>query len=266
MEQLKAAFHSGSPRFVTVSGSSGVGKTALVSRFANDIENREQGAWFLTGKFDLQASSTPYSALAIALDRLVEEFSQGVRAALETNPMDLDEAALVCGVVPSLADILLPAESSVNNVLQVDHDVSPGVFRAERIRDALVSLLRRFAKDLRVVVFLDDVHWADDASLSVLQCLVDEERNESGASVETKNDLMLILSFRTNEVGHGAPALTTMLENSPDHLALELRNLSVKDLNEVVVHAVEQRRLGGNEDDTIELTEIIHRKTGGNGE
>jgi len=261
LEQLKAAFRSGEHPLVAVSGYSGVGKTTLVTSLLDDID--DEGTWFLTGKYDQQASSRPYSALSLALEKLVEDKSPVVRQVLQENPMDPEQVDLICGMVSSMADVFLSNDSleahEDHHTSAINDEVNTGVFRSERMRDAFVSLIRLFSKERKIVMFLDDVHWADEASLDLIQTLVCATNLAPNSAPVVDTNLMTILTFRSNEVSR-SPALVQMLETSSP-LTLEIGNLSAEALNKVVASSIERHREG----ECLELSRLFHRKTGGNG-
>lgn len=90
LKQLKDAFR-GNSNIVGVAGYSGVGKTALIETFTNQVmeHDNDDGCWILKGKYDQQVSSLPYSAIAAALMTLLggdDDYKQQVQRTLKRTP------------------------------------------------------------------------------------------------------------------------------------------------------------------------------------
>lgn len=254
LQQLRTAFSSPLHHpLVGISGYSGVGKTALVETFIHEKQEAEKddSTWFSFGKYDQQSSSMPYSAITLALSKLVIEHEHAVASSCKANVMSEEDLALVLGIVPDLKRCF-----DVELLGGNDEDITNGPFRSEQLRSALVSFIRVLSKHQRIAICLDDVQWADTSSLELIESLAATEPTEEECS-----SLSLFMIWRTNEL-ESAPALRKMLKRCPP-LTIEVGNLAVESLNELLTHTL-QRRL--NDDSVMELAKVIHRKTQGNGE
>ncbi|MFP2909541.1 AAA family ATPase [Pyxidicoccus sp. 3LFB2] len=169
LAQLRSAFERVAttklPEWVLVVGEAGVGKSSLVTQLRSTV--LDQGGLFLTGKFD-QQQEAPYAAFARAFQPLFlhlaseEEpvrarWRERLDAALGTSGQliaDLiPELLLLTGPLPEAAP--LPPVEAQGRFLQV--------FR---------QLLEVLTAEHPVTLFLDDLHWADEASLRLIQHLV----------------------------------------------------------------------------------------------
>jgi ABC-type oligopeptide transport system substrate-binding subunit/DNA-binding SARP family transcriptional activator len=148
-----------------VEGEAGVGKTRLVEEVVRYIE--PQGALILRGHCYEFGGSLPYQPFAEALrDYLTEEAetaaSRGDNLPLRSlAPAWLAELARL---LPELGrvypDTLEPAQSS-------------GEAARQRLFEAIARLLRAIGEvHSSVCLFLDDLHWADRATLDLLHYLV----------------------------------------------------------------------------------------------
>ena len=119
-------------------------------------------------------------------------------------------------------------------------------------------MFRRFVevistKDHPIALFIDDLQWADSASLSLLKVLMTDPGNKY---------LLCICAYRDNEVNASHPFMITVNEMKELHAKMEtiqLGNLSKKDVNSLVSEA-----LGTQEEKTFELTDLVYSKTQGN--
>ncbi|HSD29963.1 MAG TPA: AAA family ATPase, partial [Vicinamibacteria bacterium] len=239
---------SGVPALTLVAGYSGVGKTALIQELHGPIAR--QGGRFISGKFDQVARSVPYGALLQAFRGLVQQLlteseeRQGasrerIQAALRGNGAVLSEVIpeieLVVGPQPPVPP-LAPAEAQ-NRFRLVFQDFVGALTDREH----------------PLVVFLDDLQWADDASLALLQPLL--------TSPELRH-LSLIGSFRETDVVGGHPLTGTVaaLEAAGvpvDRIVLE--PLGLPDLERFVGDCLHR-----HDGETHALARLVAEKTAGN--
>lgn len=157
---------AGAVNLLLLSGYAGVGKSALVHEVYKGIARR--GGYFVAGKFEQLNRHVPYAALASALRDLVQQIltepadklaewrrrlqeAVGKSGQLLTNL--LPELTLVLGPQPPLPEVG-PTEAQTRFMLSVQRFVSVFSARAP------------------LVLFLDDLHWIDPASLQLLQQLL----------------------------------------------------------------------------------------------
>jgi PAS domain S-box-containing protein len=252
LERLLTAFHrvvaSGKPELVLVSGPPGVGKSSLVRELHRPLV-REHGS-FIAGKADQYSQGVPYSTIATGLRDLVLEamtesepniarLRSDVGAALAPN------ARVVVELIPEL-ELLIGRPPPVP---QLDPEAAKNRFFSTCQK--LVAVLAR--KEHPITLFLDDLQWADAASLELLQCLL--------VHPETRHVLALG-AYRDTEVGPSHP-LVAMLDEvrrtSVPVTDLRLCSLSNQHVAELVSDA-----LHAPAETSAPLGHLIHRKTGGN--
>ncbi|WP_441292538.1 AAA family ATPase [Sorangium sp. KYC3313] len=249
---LLAAFErvvaSGRPELVLVSGYSGVGKSSLVAELRGPVV-RARG-FFLSGKFEQPRRDVPYHAFLQAFRALLREILSVSDEELERWRERLREAvgatgALLAGVLPELALLLGP---------QPPAPELPGAEARHRFHAALQRFVAACVqKEHPMVLFLDDLQWADAGSLQLLEQLI--------TYTETEH-LLLLGAYRDNEVGPAHP-LPLMLADARKRGAifsdLVLAPLSASDVGALVagaVHAAAER--------AEPLARLVHEKTGGN--
>jgi predicted ATPase/class 3 adenylate cyclase len=250
-EELLAAFEraaGGGLEMAVVRGGAGVGKSALVSELHKPLTLRR--GYFVDGKYDQYKRNIPYSGISQALDdfcRLLLAESEDALAEWRDTVLRAvgENAQVLVDVVPALELLLgpqppvakLPPQETTNRFLLVFQRFIAAISREEH----------------PLVLFLDDLQWADSASLNLLKALLTDAENRF---------LLLIGAFRDNEVDAAHP-LTLMQsearqEGATIH-AIDLRPLSVEHLAELLRDATR-----GDSAEAGRLAGLVHAKTGGN--
>jgi DNA-binding CsgD family transcriptional regulator len=138
---LEAALAARAPRVVAIEGEPGIGKTRLLA----ELRELAGGATVAAGVASEAEADLPYSVWIDALDAVLDERVLG----------SVDQAAVA---------VLAPSPAPAAGV--------PEAIDRHRIHRALRELLERLAATRALVVTLDDVHWADAASIDALAALV----------------------------------------------------------------------------------------------
>ncbi len=140
------------PKLALIEGEAGIGKTRLAEEFGH-----RSGALLLKGSATELEHTIPYQPVIEALRSLIArpEWSQ-IRARLSLAPVWKDEIAR-----------LLP-ELSGNRKAP---DADAGSAEA-RLWEGVHQFLLALGRQHDLILFLDDLHWADAASLSLLGYLV----------------------------------------------------------------------------------------------
>lgn len=177
---------------VSVSGPSGIGKTAFVMHM--HWHHMGEGLRLLSGKFDRFKRDQPYLAFIQAAQALLRPILSADEAALAGYRVELQDrlgrfAGLLTDLIPELAILIGPQPTP--------EDIPP----AEANR-RFIGVVGRFidvfaTQQTPMILFLDDVQWADHASLHLLQAI---------ARMPALQHFMLILGYRSNEVDPAHPA------------------------------------------------------------
>ena len=163
LRELRAAFEetrAGRAMTVLVHGESGVGKSTLVRRFADELLREEKGAVVLKGRC-YERESVPYKAI----DEIVDGLSRHLKRlpAVDAAALLPRMASLLTHVFPVLLDVEPFAAAP-----RVQHELAdPQELRA-RVFVALRELLARLSDRHPVVLVIDDLQWADADSLLLL--------------------------------------------------------------------------------------------------
>jgi predicted ATPase/class 3 adenylate cyclase len=239
---------SGPAVMVCVAGHSGIGKSALVREVMRPVAGRQ--GHFIAGKFDQLNRVTPYSAIVQAFDELVRLMLAESQERLDRLREDLLEA------LGSNAQVVMEVIPALEALLGEQPPVVPLGPGEAQIRFNV--LFRRFMRALAtperpLVIFLDDLQWADAASLSLLEVLM----TDSGIW-----NLLLICAYRDNEIGPGHPAaaLFKVLERE----GTEIQRITLPPLVSEYVSELVADTLRLPERESGVLAELVTEKTRGN--
>lgn len=186
----------GRSELVLVTGYSGIGKSSLVRELYRPIT--EHDAFFVSGKFDLLQRATPYSAIATTFAELVKQLLTSSKEQLQHWKERLLTALgpngrILTDVIPEL-ELIIGAQPEIEELGPIEAQ--------NRLHLAFCSFLRAFCGPGHpLVVFLDDLQWADAATLRLLEPLL------LGGNID---HLLLIGAYRNNEVDATHPLATTL--------------------------------------------------------
>ncbi|WP_434424216.1 AAA family ATPase [Nannocystis pusilla] len=182
---------AGGVELALVAGPSGVGKSALVAALRDGV--REGAGLFAPGKFDQLQRSTPYLALSQALRAIVRRRLADSAEALARWRAVWTQAAgpngqILVGLMPELVHVLGAPEPLA--------EVGP-VEAKNRFMLTVRYFIRATATaEHPLVLFIDDLQWADPASMALLQqILTDPEVTH----------VLVVGAYRDNEVDAGHP-------------------------------------------------------------
>ncbi|WP_437733281.1 AAA family ATPase [Sorangium sp. So ce1335] len=251
-ELLGASFAraaEGAAELVLLGGPSGVGKTALVRTVYRDIAKAGRGL-LISGKHDQLARSTPYAAMAQAFGALMQQWLASpepvLRAWQEQIEAEVgDNARLIADVVPEL-------ERVMGQLAPVPPVQGEQVLARQRL--TWLDFVRAVATpNAPLVMFLDDMQWADSATLEILKTLLtDAERR----------DLLVIAAYRDNEAPPEHP-LWKLVESVGEGGATVTR-LAVGPLSEEHAQAWAARALSRDPAQVAPLSRALWQKTRGN--
>ena len=142
--------HAGQPQLVLLQGETGIGKTRLASEFVRWAQ--AQGAEVLAGRAMQTGRQLPYQPLIDALRRQLEQ---------QHAPDDL-----LSGVWLAELSRLLPELRDRYPDLPVP--ATDEALGHNRLFEATVRLVQIWAARRPLVLFLDDMQWADTATLDLL--------------------------------------------------------------------------------------------------
>lgn len=233
---------------VFVSGPSGMGKSTLMKAVKSRFAERSD-IYFLSGTYKNYTRNVPFSGITSALTRVVEQILSAPGDILQQKKQKIQAALgnqgkLLTELMPEL-ELLLGEQGAL------DADLTPEE-ADNRLKTTLLNFIIALLEPMRrMVLFLDDMHLADGASLAFLKTLSQHHFGQSlvliGAHIppahpEGKNLDMLLDTYKQNAATH----------------CIELKPLSKQDLQQLIAEILQ-----GSELSSPELIEQLHAKTNG---
>ncbi|MEG4417001.1 AAA family ATPase [Microcoleus sp. LAD1_D5] len=249
---LLAAFErvsQGTSEMMLVSGYSGIGKTVLIQEIYRPL-TRQRG-YFISGKFDQFQRDTPYASLIQAFRSLVRQLLTESEAEIskwrEKLQAELGEAGgVIVEVIPEV-ELIIGSQPPLPDM--------PPAEQRNRFNLVFQKFINTFTQpEHPLVIFLDDLQWADIASLELIQLLM---------TVADNKYLFLMGAYRDNEVTEAHP-LTQILENIAKAKVTTINKillapLALTDITQLLVDT-----LFAESKNAKPLAELLQQKTGGN--
>lgn len=251
VHQLLDAFNQvsrGAKKIIFVAGYSGIGKTSLVREVYKPIV--EHHGYYIQGKFDQLQRGRPYSAIVAAFQNLVQQILAESKEHLELLKKQLmyslgNVAQVVIDVIPEV-ELIIGPQPPVRVLNPSESQI--------RFNLVFQNFVRVFAQSEHpLVIFLDDLQWADNSSLNFIENLLQDR--------ETKY-LLIIGAYRDNEVNEHHPlqlSINNLQKHKVECTTLTLQPLQLKDIQQLLSDAMH-----GTEDKISLLAECVRDKTHGN--
>jgi class 3 adenylate cyclase/tetratricopeptide (TPR) repeat protein len=228
---------SGQVRVVLLAGEPGIGKTRLASEFARWAHG--EGATVLLGRCDEEPLA--------AFQPVVEALGRYVRAA-STDDLRANtgrHAPTLAQLVPDVRERMPGLPEAMSGDPETERT---------RIFDAITAVLHGLAQSAPLVVFFDDVHWAQQPLLLLLRHLL---RDAEPAG------LMLVATYRDTELDRTHP-LSEMLAEFRRY-DTEVSRIALRGLDlDGVVSFMEDASGHDLDEQAFELARSLHETTEGN--
>jgi class 3 adenylate cyclase/tetratricopeptide (TPR) repeat protein len=237
LAQLTSAFDdavSGRGHLVMVVGEPGIGKSRLVEELA--VYAGIRGAAVCWGHCYEGELAMPYLP-----------FVEAFRSYVRDRPDDELRTEL-SGGAPEVATLVSELRQRFADL--PDSPALEGDAERMRLFEGVATFLRNASADRPIVLLLDDLHWADKASLLMLQYLA---RNLRGQRI------LLVGTYRDVELDRTHPLAEAVASLRHERLfdRVLLRGLTVGEVKSLI-DAID------DQDSPLAFAEIIHRETEGN--
>eukprot|EP00985_Skeletonema_marinoi_P011488 scaffold5474_cov81-Skeletonema_marinoi.AAC.1 len=249
---------SGKTEFAFISGHAGIGKSFLAYEFGKHVIM--SGGIFLAGKFDQLQQGKPFSALAAAFNgycgMLMQRSELQKRREVVASKLRSSlgrEAYYLTKIIPLLNDVLGSEQSD-------DTFYDDGCVDAQR---RLQYLLCQFVEvlsssnDAPVTLFLDDLQWADSASIAAVTQLL----CSTGSSSKQKQ-FFFVGCHREGIIDSVHPVWELVC--NAELLGVSFTSLKLDSMGEETLNAMVSETLCVLPRLTRTLANIMYRKTKGN--
>ncbi|MEH1777726.1 MAG: AAA family ATPase [Nostoc sp.] len=239
----------GSTETILVSGYSGIGKTALINEVHKPI--LRQRGYFISGKFDQLQRDTPYGAITLAFQDLIRQLLTESEAALQTWKRELLvalnlNAQIIIDVIPEVEQII-GKQQPVELLGSTEAQQNRFNFFFQRF----IGIFSK--KEHPLVIFIDDLQWADLASLKLIELLITD--------VESKY-ILIIGAYRDNEVDATHPLIQTLEQIKKD--GAKVNNILLQPLKILYINQLIVDTLSCSIEKSKYLAELVSKKTQGN--
>ncbi|OYD87502.1 serine/threonine protein kinase [Nostoc sp. 'Peltigera membranacea cyanobiont' 213] len=249
VENLLQAFERvslGATEMILVAGFSGIGKTAIVNEVHKPIV-RQRG-YFIKGKYDQFQRNIPFSAFVQAFRDLIGQLLSESDAKIQQWRNEIlsavgENGQVIIEVIPELSRIIGEQPPAIE---------LSGTSAENRFNLLFQSFTQIFTTaEHPLVIFLDDLQWADSASLKLMQLLMADTGH-----------LLLIGAYRDNEVNPVHPLMLTLNEIEKNQTTIN--TITLAPLNQKTVNQLVADTLKCSQDLASPLSQLVFQKTQGN--
>lgn len=245
---------TGSSELAAVVGASGVGKSYLVSRLSRFVD-ADHGI-FLSVKFDLLKHSTPFAALVSAFNDYCHIFTETndithieLLVSMLQEALGRDDLAHLMKIMPNLSNII--DGNSIGSAAQ--QDCVNGQSKMSYLITRFIEIVS-YLSDKVLCLCLDDIHWADQFSLSILEQIV--------MMPSAMKRIFVIVCYREDELDH-LHTFKKMISNCSD-FDIRLTKIHLECVDKDTVNRIVSDLLSMPPRLISSLSDIIYQKSKGN--
>jgi len=248
---LMAAFGraaTGRSGLMLVAGDPGIGKSALINEVHKPILERR--GYFIAGKYEQFRSDVPYSSVMQAFQRLIRQLLSESEERISFWANQIQKAVGVNGKL--ITDLIPSMELIIGKQAEVE------VLGAEESRNRFEHVFRNFIRvfataEHPLVFFLDDLQWADNASLLLVKNILTDHNSKH---------LLMIGAFRDGDVNFTHPLHVVLGDLSKAGVPIDrvsLPVLKIDRISELISDVLMVDRSTAHP-----LAEVVKEKTNGN--
>lgn len=239
---------SGELELALISGYSGIGKTSIVNEVQKSILHSR--GFFIQGKFEQLQRNIPYLGF-------IQGFREFINHLLSESPEKLEiwrnkllhsvgkNGQIIIDNIPEL-ELIIGKQPTV-----------PALGSSEeqnRFNQVFQSFIRVFSQpEHPLVIFLDDLQWADLASLKLIERVIKNSDNRY---------LLIVGAYRDNEV-NSRHSLVQILDDLNSE-GIIINSIILEPLGWNAVQELVNETLCTKDEKTDALTELIYNKSAGN--
>jgi predicted ATPase/GAF domain-containing protein len=239
---------NGASELMLVAGFSGIGKTAVVNEVHKPIV--KQRGYFIKGKFDQFNRNIPLSAFVQAFRDLMGQLLS------ESDDQLAQWRTQILAAVGENGQVLIEVIPELEQIIgqQPDAPELSGSAAQNRFNLLFQNFIAIFTTpEHPLVVFLDDLQWADSASLNLIKLLLADAQQPH---------FFIIGAYRDNEVFPAHPLMLT-LKDIKQH-QVQMHTLNLQPLAAGHIHQLVADTLHCSTTLTMPLADLVYQKTQGN--
>lgn len=241
----------GSAQILLIAGSPGVGKSALVNEISDSI--KQKNGYFLFGKFEQFQNDIPYSTIIQSLDKFIKQLLVEPSSELKKWKERIlkcvgNNGQVIIDVIPTL-ELIIGKQPEVPQLGAIETQ--------NRFNLVFGNFMKIIATEEHpLVMFIDDLQWADSASLNFMKMMMMDKSNKY---------LLVIGAYRDNDPNLLRPIMSWMYEIIQG--GTKIKTIDLKVIERKDIKLLLQDTLVGLEQDLSdieELSDCIYSKTQGN--
>lgn len=236
----------GANEAIFIYGESGIGKTSLVEELKG---KKGKDSYFAIGRYDTIRSDIPYAPFVQAIENLLQYVL--IESKEEIENWKILFLKIFGNSVPIITKYLPTMEIILGSQPKVD--VVPSVETRDRLLASISGIIKVFLQKKKpVVIFMDDLQWAEKGSLIILESIVTDP-NLGG---------LLFIGTCSSDKGSKELLLDTiksMEKKNPNIKNLYIEGVSIHNMNQMIIDT-----FYCTENESYELAKVLHHITRGN--
>ncbi|MBK9503561.1 MAG: AAA family ATPase [Leptospiraceae bacterium] len=246
--QFKKVESTGKSKITLISGYSGVGKSSLIQEIYKPITASH--GYFLSGKFEQFNRNIPFSAIIQIFTKIIQNLLGESNESIEVWKRKILTALEANGKI--ITDIIPDLEYVIGK--QPDYQELTGQENLNRFFIVFKKFINVFtAKEHPIAIFIDDMQWADSASLNLLSNILKDSNMRY---------FYIMLAYRYNELNSTHPFSQMLINLKEESIQIEEIHLQALKIDSVTTMLSDTLHLPTNRVNL--LATILFQKTYGN--
>lgn len=245
----------GQGNLLFIEGEAGIGKSRLIEEFKQKCVHSKE-ILFLSGRCSHRDRIDPYLPFISALKEYIKlkkdwrDIGLKVEEAKKSKILSLTELSPLLTLLIKDAEDIIPKADAQQLEWKIDVQQQKSV-----MFDAISSLIVKIAEGKTLVLFIDDIHWADIATLQLLHYVARSTRH---------SPVLICCTYRPEELreieGKTHPLTDVLRQMNREGLfkTITLERLDRSNVFVMIKNILNMKEIPEN------FVELLHRESGGN--